>query len=68
MIVSAYLCPPHLPFFFFFFFAFELRLLTEQEALVNGLLCQDPSLKFLHLTVAGCMHRLSYTAFGHETD
>lgn len=65
MIVSAL---PSSSVLFFFFLAFELRLLTEQEALVNGLLCQDPSLKLLHLTVAGCMHRLSYTAFGHETD
>lgn len=53
---------------YWFFFAFELRLLTEWEALGNGLLCQDPSLKFCHLTVADCMYQLSYTAFGHETD
>lgn len=49
------------------FFDFELRLLTEWEDLVSSLLCQKPSLKFHHLTVAGYMHQFSYTAFGHET-
>lgn len=57
-----------LDFLTYLFFAFELRLLPDWEALGNGLLCQDPSLMFRHLTAAGCMHRLSYTAFGHETD